>query len=367
MKQFYPLHNLFISACFILLFYNTLTAQPAVGTTSFATTTVQQLVTITPCTAGGQSGVHSGYRFRVFSAENCAINNAFHNPDSDGHINLISAPAVTGIWQEAHISSSDDSRFKLDHFDFSALSPTFVGKTITVTGYRNGSLVTGASITSPPIAATSFGVVTEINFGSVAAFSNIDEFRLTPSGSDAQGTLAIRSITISPAVTGTLPVTFSDVQANRTNNGINVLFTTHEERNIDNYDIQTSTDAILFTTATSINAKNAQLNHYESNLNNISGNVWVRVVANEMDGTKKYANVVQVKASARALVVYPNPAKEFIYVRGAIVNKQYTISDLQGRTLQKGIINNQLINIQNLSTGSYILTIDGMSFKTIKH
>jgi surface protein len=56
------------------------------------------------------------------------------------------------------------------------------------------------------------------------------------------------------------------------------------------------------------------------------------------------------------IAVYPNPATEFIYVKnfGA---EHFTIFDLSGRIIEKGILNNGKINIQALKSGNYILQL----------
>ncbi len=172
---------------------NTLTvvAQPAIGTSTFGS----NVGIIAASGASPRSATLDGYAFTIHSAVNCAISNA------SGNVNLISTPVTTGIWQYATIASSDGSEFQLDNFNFRVLTAPFVGLTITVTGYKDGALVSGASFTTAAISGT--GTTILVNVSSDADFDNIDEFRLTPSGSTAQGTLAIEDITISAAVVPT--------------------------------------------------------------------------------------------------------------------------------------------------------------------
>lgn len=66
--------------------------------------------------------------------------------------------------------------------------------------------------------------------------------------------------------------------------------------------------------------------------------------------------------------IYPNPTSNFITVSGLFNSESYVIYDMMGRALQNGDINdNNTINIENLSNGSYILKLtNGFSSSIIK-
>jgi hypothetical protein len=352
----------FLFFCFFLL-AGTTVAQPVLGTTSFSTASNVSLVPSGSC-AGGRSATSSGFTFFIFSLANCAINNAF-NVDSDGHINLISTPLGTGIWQEGRVSSSDGSKFRLNNFVFSVLTAPFIGKTITVTGYRNGALVPGASFVTSPIASIGIINAVTVDVSGNIQFGNIDEFRLVPSGSNAQGTFSIQGITVSAAVS-TLPVTFQEIIGYYSQNNVNIEFTTSEESNIREYEIQESADGLHFVTHHTVPAKNTGLNNYETIIAGRTGNIWIRVKSNEIDGTSKHSKVVFVtNASTKNISVYPNPAHATIFVNGA-GHTAYMIRDLQGRILLKGKLNGNKISIQDLKPGIYSLSINDRSFKIIK-
>jgi hypothetical protein len=338
-------------------------AQPTVGTTSFTTGVTTSLVTSGPCT-GGKSASSSGFLFTINSAVNCAINNTF-NVDSDGHINLISTPVGSGIWQEGRIASSTGSEFRLNNFVFSALTAPFIGKTLTVTGYRNGVLVPGASAVSPVISATGLMNSFTVDVSSTSSFGNIDEIRLVPSGSGAQGTISLKSITIATAVS-TLPVNFQQITAYISQGEVKINFTTSEESNIKDYEIQTGTDALEFTTHHRLSARNGDANHYETTIPEPADNVWIRVKSNEFDGQSKYSKIVLVQSvNLKQINVYPNPASDVVYVNGFSA-PEYIIRDLQGRVVSKGKINNGTIRMAHFVPGIYSLMIDDRSFKIIK-
>lgn len=55
--------------------------------------------------------------------------------------------------------------------------------------------------------------------------------------------------------------------------------------------------------------------------------------------------------------IYPNPAKYNIHTEHIRDAEKYRIVDVSGRLLKEGKIENEIINISNLSKGNYILQI----------
>ncbi|MDF2553281.1 MAG: BspA family leucine-rich repeat surface protein [Chryseobacterium sp.] len=55
--------------------------------------------------------------------------------------------------------------------------------------------------------------------------------------------------------------------------------------------------------------------------------------------------------------IYPNPAENFIYLQNIKDAKSYIITDMSGRMITKDALTKDLINIQNLEPGNYILQI----------
>ncbi len=71
-------------------------------------------------------------------------------------------------------------------------------------------------------------------------------------------------------------------------------------------------------------------------------------------------------ASAKT-VLYPNPTKDKIYISNIDFSKEneYEIYNTFGQLIQKGIISNNFIAIEKLTTGHYIVSIDNESFKFV--
>jgi dienelactone hydrolase len=74
-------------------------------------------------------------------------------------------------------------------------------------------------------------------------------------------------------------------------------------------------------------------------------------------------NIAQLDDFKPALKILPNPAKDFIEISGSSANcSAYHLLNLQGQTVKTGLLNvgKTKIDLQNLSTGTYLLEICGL-------
>lgn len=86
-----------------------------------------------------------------------------------------------------------------------------------------------------------------------------------------------------------------------------------------------------------------------------------------INGCLTYVGIADIGADQ--LSIYPNPASDMITVKmnGSVASQNYTLSDLQGREIISGSIDHQSsINISSLSTGVYMLHINGRAYKIVK-
>lgn len=56
-------------------------------------------------------------------------------------------------------------------------------------------------------------------------------------------------------------------------------------------------------------------------------------------------------------MIYPNPATDYISIKGVSVFDRYNIYDMSGRMITSGNLNSKDIDIRNLSAGKYILAL----------
>lgn len=64
------------------------------------------------------------------------------------------------------------------------------------------------------------------------------------------------------------------------------------------------------------------------------------------------------------MVLYPNPAKDKVYLGNATIGTPFNIFDNTGRNVKSGLINNQLeeIDINSLNPGIYYIDIKHGNF-----
>lgn len=71
------------------------------------------------------------------------------------------------------------------------------------------------------------------------------------------------------------------------------------------------------------------------------------------------ADVVSVASvkSGSNLVIYPNPVKDILMIKGDVVDATYTLYDVAGRVVKSGVVSNNTIDMGNFISGLYNLEI----------
>jgi hypothetical protein len=79
---------------------------------------------------------------------------------------------------------------------------------------------------------------------------------------------------------------------------------------------------------------------------------------------------VRAESEKIQLIIYPNPTNDkfTINISNDLLGKNYVISDFLGRVIAQGKINSliQLVDMYDVSNGSYLLQIDESTLKAIK-
>lgn len=93
-------------------------------------------------------------------------------------------------------------------------------------------------------------------------------------------------------------------------------------------------------------------------------------IAKQIDTLTKICGnmtAIQEPIKENQIIVYPNPVEDKLIVSG-ILNEPYSIVNLSGEVIQSGLLNelNYSINLQNLSSGLYMLRIGNRQVKILK-
>ncbi len=163
-----------------------------------------------------------------------------------------------------------------------------------------------------------------------------------------------------------LPVSIANYQLKQINGSdihVENDWTTANEQNTSYYNVQRSLDGINFTTLGKVVAKGSGANSYQFIDNSPANGInYYRLQIVDKNGTSSYSKVISIQLSINnyQLTIYPNPAKDFIIVKGKNI-REINIFDNVGRLVrtQKGLnISNEQNKVTfNLQAGVYIIRL----------
>ena len=163
-------------------------------------------------------------------------------------------------------------------------------------------------------------------------------------------------------VNGALPLQWLDVQARWINkNDAKIKWQVAQQINVKDYTVQQSLDGTNFINVCNVVAINAT--GYSCTVSPVLNAVnYYRVQQTDMDGRSTLSKIVTLQSSqATPIIIYPNPAKDQLYIRNDLDYSNLVITDLAGKVILKKSISKGLNNIQidQLPAGSYFIRLSG--------
>lgn len=158
-----------------------------------------------------------------------------------------------------------------------------------------------------------------------------------------------------------LPVEISIFTANATPQGNQLKWETASEINNKGFEVQFSTDGRQWTNVDfitgAINSNNTR-NHYSYlHTNAFQSTSYYRLKQIDLDGTIDYSDIVSVTRalSDSNIQLYPNPATDLLFLKGAKEGGTIKIINTQGQCIysSKYLPHDNSINIQHLQKGYY--------------
>ena len=174
-----------------------------------------------------------------------------------------------------------------------------------------------------------------------------------------------------------LPLTMGDFTASKRQNTVQLNWNTLTEINTSHFEIERSTDGILFTKVGQVNAAgdatDTRYYQFTDQLLPSARTVFYRLKMTDKDQTFRYSRIIAVTTdnSLISLRLFPNPVSEMLQIQvysGRKENARLIITDAAGSeilqktiTLQEGN-NGSSITVGQLPHGQYILTVIAESF-----
>lgn len=166
-----------------------------------------------------------------------------------------------------------------------------------------------------------------------------------------------------------VPVSLTDLSAEKDNESIVLTWHTSWEANFKNYEIERSIDGIHFEKIAVVVGQNLRLYSLTDKKLPATSAAFYRLNMVDINGHSNFSKVISVRLTKEPSVqVYPNPAKDFITLKTAksfAKNTHISIIDVTGRILlQQTIIavtENINLDIRQLPAGRYFLRISSSS------
>ncbi len=165
---------------------------------------------------------------------------------------------------------------------------------------------------------------------------------------------------------GTVPLKFINysVIASATKQSIENNWTTANEINVSHFNIQRSINDNNFITIGKVKAQNKLTNEYnfidnELPITNDQLTIYYRVESVDFDGRKQYSTIKQINTKHQTpnIVLFPNPAKDFVTIESKDIIKQIKVINQVGQIVYSNTINrtSYILNLTLFSNGLYIV------------
>lgn len=178
---------------------------------------------------------------------------------------------------------------------------------------------------------------------------------------------AYDNLSIGPLVApAPLPVNFMGVVANKVDAGLWVRWDVADETNVQEYQLERSTNGASFTTVGTV-AANHKMVYGFTDAEVKSGDVFYRVKSVDIGGAVKYSGIIRVRNNnsfSNTIKLYPSPVQSQLTIQHSQLASKASvmISTMDGRVLKmvtpSAGTSNTMIDVSNLSSGMYIVKLD---------
>jgi len=158
-----------------------------------------------------------------------------------------------------------------------------------------------------------------------------------------------------------LPVVMSHLSVSLVGQTHLIVWTTASENNNKGWEIQRSRKGFQWETIGweyGAGNSNRFINYSFIDPSPMSGLNFYRLRQFDYDGKESFSDVKFLLFQTEDVSIYPNPARDKIFVHSKTDEVQYELMDINGKLLIKGKSSDGGINISGLSEGSYFIRIE---------
>jgi hypothetical protein len=171
----------------------------------------------------------------------------------------------------------------------------------------------------------------------------------------------------------TLPITLKGFSASLTKQNALLKWSTATELDNDHFEIEHSLNGKDFTSIAQVKANGTSTSEHAYTYlheNIAAGKHFYRITDIDKSGNKRYSQIITLSSGAAlGLQLYPNPATSFISFTASslLQGNEFTISSLTGQAVLKGIISQQQIDVQKLTSGHYFFIVKTKDGELLKN
>lgn len=356
------LQNLFFIACLCLMSARGFADTPANGVTDF--NSYSGFVDLTGVKSAGATGLKAtnvkGYDFTLFSLNNNADCGIGIEPFT-GQTPMVYGYSNSGISlvNALEVSSNGLTYFDLNAVDISMDNGALTARSVTLTGYKGGSAVPGATLTITLQAASKGALLTTFTVSTNSAFKGIDRFRISVPGTDV-GAIGVDNINAVNFTSAPLPLTLVSFTGKSVNTGIQLSWNTDNEINTQSFEVQKA-NGIVFSSVGKVAAGNAATGNsytYEDQFPQSAGNYFYRLKIKDRDGKVTYSPVINIKfnTATKGYSLFPNPLTgDQLHIKlpaSQAGSLRVSIATMNGKVVDK-----KIIHIEGLSTDHFTLWV----------
>ena len=180
------------------------------------------------------------------------------------------------------------------------------------------------------------------------------------------------SDTVAFDITCNLPVNLTDFTVTKQAASVVLDWTTGSESNNRGFEVEHAIDGsswkkIAFQASKAAEGNSVSPLAYQyKHIDPANGTNYYRLKQVDLDGKWEYSPVRQVKMNGHNIIVYPNPARDKILIKGLTGNEIIQLCDVTGRKIKqvKSSLQQESIGISDLREGIYhviIIAADGLS------